>query len=138
MDLISEIRNAIVDLKEEDTVSLTKKAIESGIDPVKILDGLADGMRTVGDKFEKFEYFLPEVVMAADIMTKCSDIVSAALPKAAVIKKKVVVIGTASGDIHNIGKNLVATFLSVGGFDVHNLGEDIATKTLFPFSILRF
>lgn len=134
MDILQELEKAMVEVEEEKAIELTKKAIENGLDPVKILEtSLIPGMKTVGDKFERYEYFLAELILAGEIMKACTQIIEAFMPKAADASsktKKIIVMGTAAGDIHTIGKSLVASFLSsVGGFDVDDIGEDVSAKT---------
>lgn len=126
MDIIRKISESLASLNEEETIELVKQALDEGIDPNTVLeDGLVAGIRDVGNKFEGFEYFLPDMMLGAEIMTTCSDIVSEFIPKDESTRKSLVVLGTAAGDIHDIGKNLVATFLMAGGFEVHDLGVDV-------------
>jgi dimethylamine corrinoid protein len=131
MNRIQEIVKSLAEVDEETTLDLVKAALKEGTDPIRVIeDGLVAGMRVIGEKFEKFEIFLPEMMMAGDIMTHALAVIQAALPagSAEAKKKKLVVIGTAPGDIHNIGKNLVARFLELAGFEVHDLGEDVPMR----------
>ena len=126
MDIINRICESLATLNEKETLELVKQALNQGEDPTKILeDGLVAGIRTVGEKFEVFEYFLPDMMLGAEIMTTCSEIVSEFIPKDVSKRKSLVVLGTAAGDIHDIGKNLVSAFLMAGGFEVHDLGVDV-------------
>ena len=95
-----------------------------------INDGLAKGMKVLGDKYEKFECFLPELMLGADAMEAGLAILRPKLLEKVGAKglKGKVVIGTAFGDIHDIGKNLVSTFMSVAGFEVIDLGKDIPPR----------
>lgn len=113
---------------EEASAKLAKRAIDNGIDPVEAIDhGLAKGMKIVGDKFSKQEMFLPEVMLAADAM-KAAIAVLRPHMKGDITKKGKVVIGTMCGDIHDIGKNLVATMLEVNGYEVIDLGNDVPVQ----------
>ena len=126
MDIVGKISESLAELREEETLQLVKEALDQGVDPTKILEeGLVAGIRFIGDRFEGFEYFLPDMMLGAEIMTACSNIVSKLIPKDESTRKSLVVLGTAAGDIHDIGKNLVSTFLMAGGFEVHDLGVDV-------------
>jgi dimethylamine corrinoid protein len=110
---------------EEAAKKAANDAIKAGIDPVSAIeDGLAAGMKIVGDKFTKQECFLPEVMLAADAMKAAIAVLKPHMKGEMKIKGKVV-IGTMLGDIHDIGKNLVATMLEVAGFEVNDLGNDV-------------
>ena len=80
----------------------------------------------MGDLFERGEVFLPELVLAADAMTGAAEVCNAALPAGQAEPKGTVVIGTVQGDVHDIGKTIVVAFLRANGYNVHDLGRDIA------------
>ena len=110
---------------EEAAKKAANEALKAGIDPVSAIeDGLAAGMKVVGDKFTKQECFLPEVILAADAM-KAAIAVFKPHMKGEMKTKGKIVIGTMLGDIHDIGKNLVATMMEVAGFEVIDLGNDV-------------
>ena len=88
--------------------------------------GFIPGIAKMGDLFERGEVFLPELVLAADAMTGAAEVCNAALPEGASEKKGTVVIGTVQGDVHDIGKTIVVAFLRANGYEVHDLGRDIA------------
>ena len=91
--------------------------------------GLSVGIKEVGDRFGRFEYPLPYVIMAANAMTAATNYLKERYPKDKLPKPKgIVVIGTAFGDIHSIGKNLIADMLRTDGFEVYDLGEEIPTE----------
>lgn len=119
--------NAVMNGEEEKAEELAKKTIEVGMDPVKvIMETLTKAMKTVGDKFEKMEIYLPEVMLAAEAMNRANRVLLAKVgTDKRIVSKGKVVIGTAWGDIHDIGKNIVATMLTTNGFDVYDLGHDI-------------
>jgi corrinoid protein of di/trimethylamine methyltransferase len=111
---------------EEAAKKAALEALKAGIDPVEVIDGgLAVGMKIVGDKFAKQECFLPEVMLAADAMKAAIAVIKPQM-KTEVITKGKIVIGTMLGDIHDIGKNLVATMLEVAGYEVIDLGNDVS------------
>jgi methylmalonyl-CoA mutase cobalamin-binding domain/chain len=103
-----------------------KEALDKGVDPVKIMEeGIIAGIRAVGDKFEKKEYFLAELYEGGELSEKLVEIVGPKIPEEAVGERKRVIIGTVLGDLHDIGKNLVAMQLTMAGFEVRDIGIDV-------------
>ncbi|MHA1757847.1 MAG: cobalamin B12-binding domain-containing protein [Promethearchaeota archaeon] len=127
MNLEEQLLQIIVDLNEEETYSLVKKLLENGKDPNEIIEILRKGMDIIGEKYNKKEYFLTELVMAGEIFQQSVKILEPALNKEIKGKKPLgtVVVGTVKGDIHDIGKNIFITLLKSAGFKVHDLGVDI-------------
>jgi corrinoid protein of di/trimethylamine methyltransferase len=126
--ILRELEQAVENCDVEAAKEAAKKALEAGIDPmVAIEEGAAKGVRKVGEKFHKGEVFLPHLVLAGDAMTEVVKILEKAIPKekAMMSKRGRVVIGTVKGDIHDIGKNIVAAYLTAAGFEVHDLGKDV-------------
>ncbi len=120
------IKDALLVLDEERVVELIKESLDEGVEPMALIqDALAPGMTEVGDRFEKGEFFLPELLIAADVFTKTLDVLKPLLAKGEASGKGTIVIGTVEGDIHEIGKNVVKIMLEVEGFDVHDLGIDV-------------
>ena len=121
--------NALVNMKEAEAVQLTKDLVESGEDPLKILGACQEAMDTVGKRFEKGEFFLPELIMAGEMLNQISDIVKPKL-KGEVAAESLgkVIIGTVKGDIHDIGKDIVVFMLDVNGFEVIDLGIDVPVQ----------
>ena len=118
--------DAIVNMKEDEAVSITNELIEGGEDPVKILAACREAVGVVGKRFEEGTYFLPELIMAGEMLSEISKIVKPKLQGAQESKKAgKVLIGTVEGDIHDIGKDIVTFMLDVNGFDVLDLGIDI-------------
>ena len=120
----------MADLKEKETIALVKELIKEGADPKEVLDSARAAMEIVGKRFEKEEYFIPDLVLAGEIMKGISEIVKPLLKKGELsIKKGKVLIGTVAGDIHDIGKDIVTFMLDVSGFDVLDLGIDVPAST---------
>ena len=118
--------DAIVNMKEDEALSATNELIEGGEDPMKILDACREAVGVVGKRFEEGTYFLPELIMAGEMLSKISEIVKPKLQAAQESKKAgKVLIGTVEGDIHDIGKDIVTFMLDVNGYDVLDLGIDI-------------
>lgn len=125
---IDQLRLAVVNCDLDNVESIARSALASGIDPLKaIQDGLAKGIKEVGDRYGRGEAYLPELVMAATVMKKGVQVLEPHIPKGTDIGGLgKVVIGTVEGDIHDIGKTLVGTILGTGGFTVVDLGVDIS------------
>jgi corrinoid protein of di/trimethylamine methyltransferase len=131
-DLIKELQLAIVDGDQERAKKAAEVCLEAGVDPMKAVEhGLRDGLRIVGQKFERLEVFLPEMIMAADAGNAVMEVLEPAIAESGQQAESpgTVVIGTAKGDIHTIGKNILAMLLRLAGFKVHDLGEDVAATT---------
>jgi methanogenic corrinoid protein MtbC1 len=125
-ELLSQLSDALRDLEEERVLDLTRQALDDGRSPQDVIQhGLAPGITEVGNLFEQGEYFLPELLVAADVFTTAIEIVKPHLSKTAAGDKGAIVIGTVKGDIHEIGKNVVKLMLEVAGFTVHDLGIDV-------------
>ena len=126
-DLLKQARQAVIEGDEEAAAAMAHKVIAEGINPVEIInEGLSPAMTEVGDGFANEEIPLPGVLVAAEAMTKAIEIMEPHIAKEEVAETLgTVVIGTVEGDIHDIGKRIVATMLKVYGFEVHDLGRDV-------------
>jgi methanogenic corrinoid protein MtbC1 len=124
----NQLKQQLVDLKEEETLSLVKKELESGTDPMLILETCREGMIQVGKRYELGEYFLPELVMAGEIFKRAAEILQPALGNNKTGTKGTVAFGTVRGDVHDIGKDLVVAILQAVGYEVHDLGVDVPAE----------
>ncbi len=127
-ELLSKITASLIDGEPDRTVAATAEALKAGVEPLAIIDsGLVPGMKIVGEKFSCGEYFLPNLIVSADAMKQAMQLLEPELRsrRQALKSPGTVVIGTVQGDIHEIGKSLVATMLSANGFAVHDLGVDV-------------
>ena len=117
----------ILDTDEDAAKEIATKSLEAGIDPLEMINkGFTEGIRKMGDLFERGEVFLPGLIVASEAMMAAAEILEAALPAEKQAQKKaVIVLGTVEGDIHDIGKGIIATMLRVHGYEVHDLGRDI-------------
>jgi 5-methyltetrahydrofolate--homocysteine methyltransferase len=104
--------------------------MSAGISPIKAINGLTEGLKIVGEKFEKKEYFLSELIVAAEIMKEGMSVIQPHIEGEAQKAKGKIVLATVQGDSHDIGKNLVGAFLRVSGFDVIDLGVDVPTDKI--------
>jgi 5-methyltetrahydrofolate--homocysteine methyltransferase len=129
MTVLEKIAHELELGEAENVDSLTRDAIAQGLPPKQILDdGLIRGMNVVGTKFREHEIFLPDVLMAAKAMYVGLDHLKPLLESAGATSRGKIVIGTVQGDLHDIGKNLVAIMLRGAGFDVIDLGNDVAPE----------
>ena len=130
MSDMSQLARAIDEGDREKAVALAKEALNNGIDASEIISrGMQAGMSVVGDKYSSGEYFLPDMLMAARAMKTALEEIKPALGKTGIPTIGRVVIGTVAGDMHDVGKNVVATFLGGSGFEVHDLGLNVADQT---------
>ena len=131
-EILEKIKFAVADGEEDVAMELVKAAIGAGIPPLTVLnEGAAKGMDLVGERYNVGEAFLPELVIAGDAMSAVMEEIMGNMSPEEIMTSKVgtIVIGQAKGDVHDIGKNVVAALLSVNGFEVHNLGTDVSVKT---------
>jgi methanogenic corrinoid protein MtbC1 len=124
-----ELVNAIADMREEKALKLVKEMVEGGSEPLAVLDAARQAMDVVGRRYEEGTYFLPELVLAGEMLNQITDMVKPELAKLPEIERHgKVLIGTVEGDIHDIGKNIVTFMLDVNGFDVLDLGVDVSPQ----------
>ncbi len=123
--VFSALSESLIALDEQRVLDLTQQALDAGAEPIAVInDGLTPGMDEVGKRFESGDYFLPELLIAADVFKSAVAIVKPHLTEA-VATKGTVVLGTVEGDIHDIGKNIVALALETSGYEVIDLGIDV-------------
>ena len=124
-----KLTDAIVNMKEKEAIEIAKTLIEGGEDPLKILEACKEAMNTVGKRFEKGEFFLPELIMSGEVLKEISEIVKPKLTgKVETERLGKVIVGTVEGDIHDIGKDIVVFMLDVNGFEVLDLGIDVPVQ----------
>jgi len=126
---LSALAEAIIKGDQNTAVKITKAALDEGTAAKNVLDdGLIAGMDVVGDRFKKNEIYIPEVLIAARAMKSAMEILEPELVKAGVEPIGKFLVGTVQGDLHDIGKNLVAMMLKGAGFEVIDLGVDISAE----------
>jgi 5-methyltetrahydrofolate--homocysteine methyltransferase len=129
MSDLSSLIKAVISGDRDKAVQLAMEAVNTGINPEEIITkGLQLGMMTVGEKFSSGEYFLPDMLMAARAMKSALEVLQPLLAKSGLPTLGRVVIGTVQGDMHDIGKNVVATFLGGSGFEVYDLGLNVSAQ----------
>jgi methanogenic corrinoid protein MtbC1 len=118
--------DAMTNMRENETIEIARSLVEQGEDPLKILDECTKAMEAVGNRFEAGQYFLPELMMAGEMLRQVSDMVKPKMKgEKGVQKRGKVLIGTVEGDIHDIGKDIVTFLLDVNGFEVRDIGIDV-------------
>jgi 5-methyltetrahydrofolate--homocysteine methyltransferase len=125
-----ELADAMSKLERSDVLENVKKEIKKGTDPLKIVEQLSQGLKIVGELYDKKEYFLAELITAGDIFQEAFREIKPVLEKKGLktqVKGKIV-IGTVRGDLHDIGKNIVTTMLVSSGFYVEDLGVDVSPE----------
>ena len=124
---------AVVEMKEEEALALARAFIVEGNPPARLLELSRQAMDEIGKRFEEGEYFLPELMMAGEMLAQIAELVKPLLAQSAKTEggagKPVVLIGTVQGDLHDIGKNIVVFMLEVNGFKVVDLGIDVPVQT---------
>ncbi len=130
--VFEELVHALLSLDTDMVVEVSKKALSLGANPIDIVDkGLGKGLRIIGEKYEEGELFVMHMLLAAYAVQRAiGDVIEPKIMELGKQRRSLgkVVIGTVEGDIHDIGKNIVATMLIVAGFEVHNLGRDVPVE----------
>lgn len=131
-EIFKNIVDSIVNLEEDKAVELANEALKKKMNLLEVVEkGFAAGIRKVGELWEEGEFFLPELMRGAQIMQKCLDILIPHLQKGSEeISHGKVVIATIEGDIHSIGKTIVATMLRAYGYEVYDLGADVPAEKI--------
>jgi len=123
---LEALKNAVIEGNRKDATAIVQAAVQQGVDPERLFnDYLIPAMNVVGDKFQRKEIFVPEMMIAAKSMQACMELLKPLIRKQAAISLGTVVIGTVFGDLHDIGKNLVKLLLESSGFTVVDLGENV-------------
>jgi methylmalonyl-CoA mutase cobalamin-binding domain/chain len=123
-----QLIEAMVNMNEQEALDITKALMQAGTNPIDILKSCTRAMETVGKQFEEGHYFLPELIMAGEMLKQISGILKphmTAQTGGAAEKKGRVLIGTVEGDIHDIGKDIVTFLLDVNGFEVRDIGINV-------------
>jgi 5-methyltetrahydrofolate--homocysteine methyltransferase len=129
---MQDLVNAVVEMMEDDALALTKKYLEQGVPPVDILNAYKDALGLVGKRFEDGIYFVPELILAGEMMKTASELIKPHMAgaEAGAGGKKIgkFLLGTVEGDIHDIGKDMVHMLMDINGFEVRDLGVDVPAQ----------
>lgn len=127
-EILKKIYTAVLEGSAEQAHDLATQSLEMGISPLSVInDGMTPAIREVGDRFGRGEMFLPEMVLSAEAMQSALEVLEPHFEGDESSKKGKVLIGTVQGDIHDIGKNIVIALLKVNGYEVFDIGRDIAS-----------
>lgn len=125
--ILEGLKEAIIKFDIDNIRSLAENALKQGVSAYDcVINGMAKGMELVGQKYELGEFFLPELVMAGETFKEGMKVFSGHLKSSEIRSRGRVVIGTVEGDLHDIGKNIVASMVGASGFEVHDLGVDVS------------
>ncbi len=128
-EIFKAAQKAINEYNASEAKEVAERGIAEGIEPMELMSkGFIPGISQVGDRFAQGECFLPELIQAADAMRIATEVINAAIPVGEQRRKGKIVVGTVEGDIHDIGKTIVVSLLKANGFEVYDLGRDIATE----------
>jgi len=125
----NKLINAIVEMQEEEAVDLARELLDGGAKPLDVMNDCRSAMEIVGKKFEEGEYFIPQLMMAGEILTQISELAKGKMAGDSTQETTYlgkVVLGTIEGDIHDIGKNIVTFILDINGFEVIDLGVNVS------------
>lgn len=126
-EILDRLKECIVNLDFEGAQQACREALAAGVPPFEVItEGMAKGLDVVGQKYEAQEYFLSELIVAGEVVKESMKILEPHLKRAEVKRLGKTVLGTVRGDLHDIGKNIVAVLLSGAGFDVIDLGTDVS------------
>ena len=128
--VLEDLRKIVLEFDIDNAEAAAKKAVAEGVDPIEAAKTLTDAIREVGDAFGRGDLFLPDLVCAAEVLKKAIPIITEEINKQGKSSKSIgkVVIGTVFGDIHSIGKGMVATLLYASGFEVIDLGINVKSE----------
>ena len=132
----AELAEAILGMDEARAAEVARGVVDAGGDPIAAIEqAIKPTADEIGLKFEREEFFLPQLMLAGQALNAAMDVFLAAAPADAGAAKHSVVIGTVKGDVHTIGKNVVAMMLRTGGFDVHDVGVDVPSAAFVEHAV---
>ncbi|MFH1932469.1 MAG: cobalamin-dependent protein [Pseudomonadota bacterium] len=121
--MTEQLTHALVEMQETEALQRAKKLLDEGVEPMTILTACSTAMETVGERFEKGDYFLPELMMAGAMLNQISEMIKPLIKEEKTeAGRGRVLMGTVRGDIHDIGKDMVIFLLEVNGFEVRDIG----------------
>jgi len=134
--LLKAAAESIIESDEDKALEILAKAEAEGVNVVELLSqGYSAGMRELGDQFGRGEIFLPELIFSTEVMKVVTEKIEAKMENADVSNKGVMVIGTVAGDVHDIGKGIVASLIKTNGIEVHDLGREVPAEVFVEKAI---
>lgn len=129
---MQELVNAVAEMMEDDAMRLTKKYLDEGVPPMRVLDAYKQALGIIGKRFEEGSYFVPELILAGEMMKEASELIKPFMAggHAGAETKRIgkFLLGTVQGDIHDIGKDMVGMLMDINGFEVKDLGVDVPAQ----------
>jgi methanogenic corrinoid protein MtbC1 len=129
---MQDLVNAVAEMMEDDAMTLTKKYVEEGVPALQIIDAYKRALTIIGKRFEECTYFVPELILAGEMMKAASEIIRPLMrgDESNVQTQKLgkFLLGTVEGDIHDIGKDMVHMLMDINGFEVRDLGVDVPAQ----------
>jgi methylmalonyl-CoA mutase cobalamin-binding domain/chain len=126
-----DVRSAVTEIRDENFMELVDACLEQGVMPLDIIEGgLAPGLDAVGAKFEEGDYFLADLIIAGDMVTRATDTLKDKMAPGSTGKKGMVVLATVQGDVHDIGKKVVGIMLAASGYEIVDLGVDVPASRI--------
>jgi corrinoid protein of di/trimethylamine methyltransferase len=130
---IEKLYEAVLNYDIEKAEQIATEAVNAGVNPLEAIEnGITAGIREVGDRFHRFEVFLPHLVLAGDAATAAMNVLIKAIPKdkLSAVQRGRIIVGTVEGDLHDLGKNIVVMMLKAASFEVFDLGKDVKTDII--------
>jgi len=128
-DILSALKQAVIELEEEDVNRLLSEGLKAGLSPMKMItEGLSAGLSIIGDGYDKSERFMSDLVIAGEIMNDALQVLRPEMEKGGQSTADIMVIGTVEGDEHNIGKRIVAAMFTGAGYNVVDIGENMPSS----------
>jgi len=133
--LYNEAIKAILEQDKDKAIEVAKKAIDSGSDPMEIMNhGFIVGITQVGDQFSRGTMFLPELVLSAEAMLAATEVIMAKMPGGAGQHSANIVAATVQGDMHDLGKGIAVAMFRANGYTVHDIGRDVPVETIIDYA----
>lgn len=129
-EIYKEIKNSLIELRNEPLKEKVQKLIGGGTPAEKIIEVLSEGMNIIGEKYQAGEYFVTELIIAGEIMKETMEILKPYMKTGNSYETGIIVLATVAGDIHNIGKNILNMLLTTAGFKVIDLGIDVPAENI--------
>jgi len=129
-ELFEKVREALTNFDVEAAKKATLEAVQMGITAEEIIDVMSEGMELVGKRYESGEYFVPELIMAGETMKEVLEVLRPYMRGEAGGRLGTAVVATVAGDIHDIGKNIFVTLMTIAGFKVIDLGVDVSAEMI--------
>ena len=130
-EILEALSNAVINCKAPEASAAAQKALDDGVSPIEAInDGLVKGMTVIGEKYAAHQIYLPQVLVAAHAMYAGLNLLLPAIPTEALADAKKASTVVVEGDVHDIGKNIVKTMLTAGGYIVNDLGKDVSPATI--------